>query len=173
MVKLRLFVAFGLGMLAGVLLWPDGNDSPDSTRQPVEPPQVSAISETRTPVEPRRSYSPSQPEAFAWDRGGMQGFRGDPASDFPPAYAQPGYPEVPGGSGYRFRPLDTDADSRSDRRYTGNYSSPPGVSRGSGGPGWNEAPAYVQPQPQWRTPPRYDNRRHRFGAPPGHLYSAR
>ena len=156
MVKYRLFVAFGLGMLAGVLLWPDGNDSPDSAQQYVESPKVATTGETRTPVEPRRSYYPPQPEASPWNRGGMQGLRGVPAFDFPPAYAQSGYPDAPEGSGYRFRPLDTNSGSRSARRYTGNYSSPPRPARGNGGPRWNEAPTYVQPQPQWRTSPGFD-----------------
>jgi hypothetical protein len=172
-VKYRLLVAFGLGMLAGVLLWPDSNDSPDSAPQSAEPPRVSTTGATRTPVGLRRSYYPPQPEVSPWNRGGMQGFREESAFDSPPTYAQPRYPDAPDGSGYRFRPLDTDSGSRSARRYTGNYSSPPRPTGGNSGPRWNEAPTYVQPQPQWRGSPELDNWRHPFQAPPGHLYSAR
>ena len=171
--KYRLFVAFGLGMLAGVLLWPDGDNSPDPAQQHVEPAKVATTGVMRQPVEPRHSYHLPRREVNPESRGAMQGFRGESAFDFPPAYAQRGYPDAPDHFGYRFRPLDADSDSRSAGRYTGNYSSPPHPSNADGRPRWNEVPAYVQPQPQWRTSPGFDGRQRHVEVPPGHLYSAR
>ncbi len=188
--KHRLVIAFALGMLAGILLWSNGSDAPDSGHQSVETPKVSATSGQRMPSGRRpRSYPPRAESApmdrgqmpqygmglarpgnglNEWERPGQYGY--GPSSG---PYNSPMYPNVQETTGYRFRPLNAASESDNGRRYTGNYERSPHPSRRTPAPRWNESPAYGQPQPRRRSVPTFENQQPYFQLHSGDFYSAR
>ena len=55
--KHRSIIAFALGVLAGILFWPDGTDSPEPGKQSDKPPKISASDNRRTGPKPS-AYAP-------------------------------------------------------------------------------------------------------------------
>ena len=77
--KYRLVITFGLGMLAGILLWPNGTDTDDSGQQSVDTTKISATEGRRIPTGPKpRSYTPRAEPALL-DRGQMPQYWTGPA----------------------------------------------------------------------------------------------
>jgi hypothetical protein len=69
--KYRLVITFGLGMLAGILLWSNGTDTHDSGQQSADTPKVSATQGRLIRTGPKpRSYTPWA-EPAPLDRGQM------------------------------------------------------------------------------------------------------
>jgi len=188
--KHRLVIAFALGMLAGIVLWPNDSDSPDSGQQSVESPKISATSGRRIPTGPKpRSYMPLAEPALLdrgqmpqygmrlarpenglneWERPRQYGY-GLPSGP----YNSPMYPNVQESTGYRFRPLNAASESDNGRRYTGNYQTSPHPLGRTAAPRWNESPAYGQQQPRRRSVPTFENQQPYFQLHSGDLYSAR
>ena len=196
-------MAFGLGMLAGVVLWPDGADTIDARQQSAETSKVSAAKSQRAAREPTALARTTRPEpssprvgpapqygaaptwaATAWDEGARFGRSGEGPARAPhagrqaahpnsPYYNAPAYRDAWGATGYRFRPLDTAAHSGANRRYTGNYPVSRQPWEGTAGRRWNDSPADGRPQPKRRGAPQPENRRFPLEMPSGHLYSAR
>lgn len=78
--KHRSIIAFALGVLAGILFWPDGSDTPDEVQQSVKPSKVLASDGRRMPTGTKSSSYAPQPEFALPYRGQMpphgKGFAG-------------------------------------------------------------------------------------------------
>ena len=201
--KHRSIIAFTLGVLAGVLLWPDDSDSPDSGTQSVKSPKISATDGRRVPTVQNQQSSKSFAEYGSRPAGSAYGLNdreqpgryryglpsGNPGiwgagipytpdtgtvGNYGYHNSDPLYPNIRDRAGYRFRPLTGESDSDNARRYTGDFHTPPLGFYGNAAPRWNETPTYGQPQPRRRNyAPGYENQQPYYRPRPSDLYSAR